>query len=251
MLYFPTIISVLEVLAVTIILSFTAAFIFFFLGEYANIVIFFILNSIIRKANDLRVISKSNLHCLVKPHAFCSMPLQSSIFTINRNFIIGLVSSIITAAIGYVVRLIILNSLEYDVFTNLDNLIASLSYFCSLGGIRFVIKECLKENTFLMSYSCGPTGVSNSTDGSSSLPGRNSAVGNTSLMQAPNDRGIGSSRSGGSSGGLITDDRSKLQQRILKVEGKLSYFREQVEGAKQDLNEIIGRRPAESGKQEQ
>jgi hypothetical protein len=31
-----------------------------------------------------------------KPHAFSSMPLQSGIFTMNRNFLIGFVSSIIT-----------------------------------------------------------------------------------------------------------------------------------------------------------
>jgi len=49
------------------------------------------------------------------------MPLQSGIFTINKNIIIGLVSSIITAAMGYGIRLILLNYLEYDVFTNLDN----------------------------------------------------------------------------------------------------------------------------------
>jgi len=58
---------------------------------------------------------------LPKPHAFSSMPLQSAIFTINRTFIIGLVSSIITAAIGYGIRLILWDYLEYDIFTNLDN----------------------------------------------------------------------------------------------------------------------------------
>ncbi|MCZ6914618.1 MAG: hypothetical protein O7C59_09275 [Rickettsia endosymbiont of Ixodes persulcatus] len=58
---------------------------------------------------------------LPNPHTFSSMPLQSGIFTINRNIIIGLVSSIVTAAMGYGIRLILLNYLEYDVFTNLDN----------------------------------------------------------------------------------------------------------------------------------
>jgi hypothetical protein len=39
----------------------------------------------------------------------------------NRNMIIGLVSSIITAGMGYLVRHILLNYLDYDVFTNLDD----------------------------------------------------------------------------------------------------------------------------------
>ena len=156
--------------------------------------------------------------------------------SINKNFLIGFISSITTAAMGYILRLILLNYLEYDVFTNLDNWTVSFSYFCSLGGSRFVINEWLKENTFRM-HSCGGT----------------NPVGYISTMQAPNDPGIGSSTPAGSSGALITDDRTKLQQKISKVEGKLSYFREQVEGANQDLNEIIGRRVAyiESGIQEQ
>nr|YP_010371623.1 hypothetical protein M1U80_mgp33 [Exserohilum rostratum]UOU81277.1 hypothetical protein [Exserohilum rostratum] len=189
---------------------------------------------------------------LAKPHAFSSMPLQSGIFTINRNILIGLVSSIITAALGYVVRLILLNFLEYDVLTNLDNLIPSLSYFCSLGGIRFVINEFLKENTFLTYHCGGNRAVSNPTAGSGSLPvGINPA--GYSPMQAPNEPGIGSSGPAGSSGALVTDERSKLQERILKIEGKLSYSREQVEGARQDLDEVVSRKPMyiESGNEEQ
>jgi len=204
-------------------------------------------NSVVKRVNDSCVIWQSKLRYLPKPHAFSSMPMQSGIFTINRNIIIGLVSSIITAAIGYGVRLILLNYLEYDVFTNLDNWIASLSYFCSLGGIRFVINECLKENTFLMYYCGGNMAVSNPTAGSGSL-----TVG-ISPMQAPNQPGIGSSTPEGSSGALITDDRSKLEQRILKVEQKLSYCREQFQGARLDLNEIESRRSVyiESGKAEE
>ena len=170
------------------------------------------------------------------------MPLQSGIFTINRNILIGLVSSIITAALGYVVRLILLNFLEYDVLTNLDNLIPSLSYFCSLGGIRFVINEFLKENTFLTYHCGGNRAVSNPTAGSGSLPvGINPA--GYSPMQAPNEPGISSSGPAGSSGALVTDERSKLQERIFKIEGKLSYCREQVEGARQDLDEVVSKRP--------
>jgi len=159
--------------------------------------------------------------------------------SINRNFLIGLISSIITAAMGYILRLILLNYLEYDVFTHLDNWTVSLSYFCSLGGSRFVINEWLKENM----YSCGGTlAVSNPTVGSGSLPVGTNPVGNISTMQAPNDPGIGSSTPAGSSGALITDDRLKLQQKLAKVQGKLQYFDEQYHAARFDLHEIESKR---------
>jgi hypothetical protein len=117
---------------------------------------------------------------------------------------------------------------------------ASLSYFCSLGGIRFVINEWFKENTLLIYY-CGGT-VPNPTNKSGSLPVRINPVGYNSPMQAPNEQGIGSSRTGGSSGAL-GDDRLLLQQRIIKIEDKVRYFREQLEGAKQDLDEILSKKP--------
>jgi hypothetical protein len=85
-----------------------------------------------------------------------------------------------------------LHYLEYDVFTNPDNSLASLSYFFSLGGIRFVINEYLKENSFLMSYCGGPMAASNNTPGSGSLPVGSKLAGNYSPMQAPNNPGIGS-----------------------------------------------------------
>lgn len=215
--------------------------------------------NIVKRVNNSCVISQSKWHDLPKPNVFSSMPLQSSFFTINRKFIIGLVSSIITAAIAYGIRLILLHYLEHDVFTDLDNWIASLSYFCSLGAIRFVINECLKENTFLMSYCDGPIAVSNNTAGSSSLPVGSYGAGYNSSMQAPNNSGIvntsagpssiagtadhsttgiGSSSAGDAS---ITNDRSKLEQKISKVQDKVQYFGEQLEGAKQDYNEVISK----------
>jgi len=145
--------------------------------------------------------------------------------SINKNFLIGFISSITTAAMGYILRLILLNYLEYDVFTNLDNWTVSFSYFCSLGGSRFVINEWLKENTFRM-HSCGGT----------------NPVGYISTMQAPNDPGIGSSTPAGSSGALITDDRLKLQQRLTKIEEKVQYFGEQYDAAKYDLDQIVPKR---------
>jgi len=70
-------------------------------------------------------------------------------FTINKAFIIGLISSLITAVIGYGIRLLFFCYLDFDLFANLDNW-KSLAYFCSLGGIRYVINEWFK-NIFLMS----------------------------------------------------------------------------------------------------
>lgn len=158
---------------------------------------------------------------------------------INRKLIIGLVSSIITAAMGYGLRLILLNYLEYDVFTNLDNVVVSLSYFCSLGGIRFIINELIEN--FSMFYCGGTIPVSNSSGGSDFLPIRNNSDSHISSMQAPQGEGIGSSGTGNSSGTLSTDDRLKLEleQRIVKVQGKLEYFEEQFLGAKQDLDDIL------------
>jgi hypothetical protein len=159
------------------------------------------------------------------------MPLQSGIFSINRNTLIGLVSSIITAAMGYGVRLILIINLEYDIFTNLDHLIPSLSYFCSLGGIRFVLNEYLKQNTYLKYY-CG--GID--------------PAGYNSPMQATNGPGIGSS---GAS--LPSEDRLKLEKKILKVEKSVSYFKEQLEGFEQDLHNTESQRSVyrEMGKLEE
>jgi len=203
-------------------------------------------------------------HYLPRPHVFSSMPLQSGIVTNNRNIIIGLVSSIITAALGYGIRLILYNYIEYDVFTNLDNWIVSLSYFCSLGGIRFVINECLKENTYQMSYCGGPMAVSNNTAASGSLPVGSNAAGYNSSMQAPNNSGIGSSSAGPSSipatadhsttgigsssaaDASITNDRSKIEQRIGKVQEKIDYFHYQLQAARRDVNEVMSRQLVET-----
>jgi hypothetical protein len=192
---------------------------------------------------------------LPKPHPFSSMTLQSGIFTFNRKLIIGFVSSIITAAIGYGIRLILLRYLNYDIFTNLDNWSVSLSYFCSLGGIRFVITEFLKDNT-LMYYSGCTTPISNPTSGSAYLPVSTNPVGYNCPMQAPNEPGTGNFRpenSSSSAGYLTTDDRLKLEQRIHKVGQKVVYFEEQLEGARQDLDIIVSNRSMyiENGKQDE
>jgi len=43
------------------------------------------------------------------------LPLQSGIVSSNKSLLLGFVSSIITASIGYLIRLVILNNLEYDI----------------------------------------------------------------------------------------------------------------------------------------
>jgi hypothetical protein len=106
---------------------------------------------------------------ILSPHGFTSLPLHSGMFSINRTFVIGLISSIVTAGIGFLVRWMILYYLEYDIFGNLCNLSISLTYFCSLGGIRFVINEYLKENLFMLST--GGNGGSYTDPGYNTTPG--------------------------------------------------------------------------------
>lgn len=155
------------------------------------------------------------------------MPLQSGIFTINKYKVIGLVSSIITALIGYGIRLVILKYFDYDVFANLDNIFASVSYFGLIGTIAYVIKECIKENT-LMYDSGDSVTFSNNTAG-------NNATGLNCTMQAPSNSGTGSSSAGDASNIM---DRSVLEQNIAKKENNVSYFSEQREEAEYALNDV-------------
>jgi hypothetical protein len=167
-----------------------------------------------------------------KPHAFSSMPLQSDIFTFNRKLIISFVSSIITGVIGYTIKIIVWSYLDYQLF-NPDNFIASLTYFGSLGGIRFVIYEYLKENTMMMYYCGDSMAVPKNKAGSDCLCVDRNRAGYTSLMQANSDSGIASSSAGGDS---ITKDRLQLQNKLSKVQGKIDYFGEQLQGAREDLH---------------
>ncbi len=103
--------------------------------------------------------------------------MKSSIFNFNKVFFVGLFSSVITAALGYAFRLLILYYTDYDLVSyNLSEFMVSLSYFCSLGGIRFVINESLKDTFCLMSTSGG---------GSSSNPYRFIAPAPSSNNPAP------------------------------------------------------------------
>ena len=80
------------------------------------------------------------------------MPLQSGIVSSNNCLILGLVSRIITAGIGYLIRFVILNNLEYDILGNLGNWTTSLSYICSLGATVFKTYFVKKKNSFFFSW---------------------------------------------------------------------------------------------------
>lgn len=168
-------------------------------------------------------------------------------FTINRNLILGLVSSMLTAGLGYVVRFIVLNYFEYDLLINMDNWAASLGYFCSLGGVRYLIREYLKENTFLMYNGAGSTPVGSNT------------AGYNSSMQAPNNSGIGSSSAGPSSipgtadnsttgvgsssagDASNTNAHSALLNNISKRADNVAYYREQLQGCNDQLQDLYAR----------
>jgi hypothetical protein len=110
----------------------------------------------------------------------CSQCLQSAMFTINKPFIVGLISSLITAIIGYAIRLLFFYYWDFDLFTNLDDW-KSLTYFCTLGGIRYGINEWFK-NIFLLSPAIsGPDGH---------MPfSSNSSAGTTFSMSNPRAEG--------------------------------------------------------------
>lgn len=196
------------------------------------------VKSIYIPSNGLSGARQTKSCYLPNPYGFSSMPLQSGIFTFNRNMIIGFLSSLITAALGYGIRLLLLKYLEYDVFTNLDNWITSLSYFCSLGGIRFVINECLKENTFIMSYCGGPMTVSNNTAGTGYLPVGSNAAGYNSSMQAPDNPGPGPGNANAADA-QTSSERIELEDRIAKKQAEMSYWDDQVEATIDNFQDIL------------
>lgn len=126
-----------------------------------------------------------------------------------------------------------MNYLNYDVFTNLDNVYASMSYFGLMGIIRFVISEYL-EKTLIYDFS-GPMPVSSNTAGSGSLPVGSNAAGLNYTMQAPNSSGIGSSSADNAS---TTNDHQKLVEKITKKQDNIGYFEEQLFAANRDLDEV-------------
>jgi len=105
MLYLPTIMSILEVLAVTVPVLLTVALIT--IAERKT------MASNKNRINSEILIDKVNT--IPKPHEFANLPLHSGMFSINRIFLIGLASSILTAGIGFLIRLVILYSLKYDI----------------------------------------------------------------------------------------------------------------------------------------
>ena len=162
------------------------------------------------------------------------MPLQSAIFTINRKFIINLVSCISTALVAYGIRFILLKYVEYDVFANIENWRASLGYFFSLAGIRFIITEYLKESNFLMSYCGGPSPVSNNTAGTGSLPVGSNAAGYNSSMQAPDNSATNSA----TSSSIPRYDFTNLNAQISKMQEHLDFMKS-IRGSTTDTDVTI------------
>jgi hypothetical protein len=180
-----------------------------------------------------------------------SLPLHSGMFTINKKFVVGLISSIITAAVGYGIKWILLNHMEYDVFANLDNWRVSLSYFCSLGAIRFVVGEFVNQQFFFMYSSIpGSTGpsVTNITSPVASSRGLDNPVITSSSMNTnsnngttdQNTTGIGSSAIGDAS---TTQDRQRMEELLAKKEKRFQEFIEQYLQAEEDFNEVNAEKP--------
>ena len=150
--------------------------------------------------------------------------LKSAVPTFNKKYVIGLISSIIAGGIGYALRLVVFNYLDYDVFSSLDNLYISLSYFFSLGGITFLIKEYLNNNAFCMSY-CGRSDVS--------LPTKsNSAAVYNSTMQNPNNPSSASTMKDPHKASAADPSARNLfhvlESNIADKKEMLDYYQEQV-----------------------
>lgn len=120
-----------------------------------------------------------------------SLPLQSSMFSINRRFLVKFVASIIFAAIGYGIKWVVFKYSGYDLFSNLDNWQISLSYICSFAGIRSLINAWLDNSNF-MSYAVGSSEVSNLSLDKNVLPKNYNAANNNSAMQNPDNLSSGS-----------------------------------------------------------
>ena len=164
---------------------------------------------------NTRTIINSVKHIFIKnitTAPIYSQSLQSAMFTINKTFVVGLISSLITAVIGYAIRLLVFKYFDYDFFTNLDNWKVSLPYFCSLGAFRFAINECLK-NTFLMSPAIsGPEGH---------MPfSSSSTAGNTFSMANP--RGVEGSVSRANASDIETIAAKPRAAKPRAVEGSVS-----------------------------
>lgn len=86
-------------------------------------------------ATPVVFITSLSLNISPQPYSFVDEPLKSGILA-KKSFIIGLISSIITPAIGYFIRLTLLTYIDYDVLS-LHDWFGSLSYFSSLGGMSF------------------------------------------------------------------------------------------------------------------
>lgn len=160
---------------------------------------------------------------------------------IKKKMIIGLISSIITGAIGYGIRFILLKYLDYDVFTNLENWKISLTYFCSLASIRFLISEFILYNYFPMGCAEGAVSPCNGTY-LNNTPLTNNSSNNSNIPTATNSTGLNTNPAQGGSDNITNQGYNRLLQRIEKSQSDIRYYREQMLGADQQFKEVLALR---------
>lgn len=156
-----------------------------------------------------------DLDILPKPHTFTSLPLQSSIFNFNKSkrykFYAAFITSIVVAGLAFLGKYIILHCSGMDIFDILTNTWSSLGYFCTLGGLRFLIKVWVENNLVLTMNEVGSGIGSDSitlkmnTGGS----GNGSYPANGSSSSAGSSAGNGSSSSAGSNAGNLLVPRNE------------------------------------------
>ena len=149
----------------------------------------------IRPINTRKIINFINFLTKSLKEPSCSKCLQSAMFTLNKGFAIGLISSILTAAVFYGIRLLFFYYFDYDILIRLDYY-ESLACFFTFGGISYVINEWLKNN-FLMSPAIGgPDGhipfSSNPSGGTTFSMSNPRAEGSVSRGEGSVPRGEGS-----------------------------------------------------------
>jgi len=174
-----------------------------------------------------------------------SLPLQSSMFSINKRFLVKFVASIIFAAIGYGIKLVVFKYSGYDLFSNLDNWQITLSYICSYAGIRFLINAWLDNSNF-MSYAAGSSEVSNLSLDKNVLPKNYNAANNNSAMQNPDNLSSGSTMqdpNNASAGNSSTTNAfSVLEKKIKEKKEMLNYYSDGIDNCDYRFSYIMQER---------
>lgn len=175
---------------------------------------------------------------LTQPYAFINKALQSGIFT-KKAFILGFISSILTAGIAFFIRWLFLNYWDMDLLS-LHDWISSLTYFSFLGGIRFVIREYLNQKLYLP-MDGGNGSQPNSGAGSSSNPGVSSSSNNPGVGSSSNT--LPPSFDPQCHHSYTPDEASRLRKKIVIAVDFFYYCAEQATGAQEQLTLFYSERP--------